>query len=107
MRKEDQATGEIAGKVVPRGAKEPLFLRREKLGSSPCDIILSVMVGSSPSSPMMIKRLTLPRAWTFFLRMALKRNRKGHEIREKKAIMKVRKSTKKEVRKAKPAPGPI
>ena len=60
--KEDHATGDSAGSVVPKRRKHPRWRSLEKFGSSPSSMSCSVRSGSWPSSPTMTTRLTRGRA---------------------------------------------
>src|SRR5437899_10096811 len=104
--KEDQATGDSAGSVVPSRAKAPISRSREKFGSKPAFIHFSVSSGSCPSSPTITTRL----ARAFFERFGRKncfstqRNGQVRSTTNADAIAANR--TKKVETIVKPAPGP-
>src|SRR3954469_20483252 len=104
--KDDQATGDSAGKVVPRRAKVPDWRRAEKFGSKPASIHFSVNSGSCPSKPTMTTRWTLLIPARFGRKIFLRTQRKGQVSSTTKAEARAANKTKKVETIVKPAPGP-
>src|SRR6266571_565328 len=104
--KEDQATGDSAGRVVPSRAKHPAWRSREKFGSRPSFIHLSVNSGSCPSRPTRTTRRARLAPVRLGRKMRLSTQRNGQVSRTANAEANAANRTKKVETIVKPAPGP-
>ena len=104
--KVDQATGEIAGRVVSSFLKLPVFFNPDKWGSSPAAIMFSQTLGSRPSKPSRITRSTELRG-----RLSARKTRRSRRNGSVSSVSSDNRSETNKVKadeiSAKPAPGPM